>query len=106
MLIVSVDWLKRDRPMRLLREIIPIVSKYPRTFDLLIVDEVHTCARQARGMRGQLCHPTVAAQQGQTTIQAMSYRAGRQAGTIGAFVILDFDEATDPAMVHVETLAG
>ena len=48
-LIVSVDWLKRDRPMRLLREVLPAVPKYPRTFDLLVVDEVHTCAPQARG---------------------------------------------------------
>ena len=48
-LIVSVDWLKRDRPMRLLREILPQVAKYPRAFDLLVVDEVHTCAPQARG---------------------------------------------------------
>ena len=36
----------------------------------------------------------------------MPYRAGRHAGTIGAFVILDFQEATDPAVVYVETLAG
>ena len=35
--------------MRLLREILPAVPKYPRTFDLLIVDEVQRCAPQARG---------------------------------------------------------
>ena len=48
-LIVSIDWLKRDRPMRLLREVLPIAARYPRTFDLLVVDEVHTCAPSARG---------------------------------------------------------
>jgi len=48
-LIVSVDWLKRDRPMRMLREVLPAAPKYPRTFDLLVVDEVHTCAPQTRG---------------------------------------------------------
>jgi hypothetical protein len=47
-LIVSIDWLKRDRPMRLLREVLPIAPKYPRTFDLLVVDEVHTCAPSTR----------------------------------------------------------
>ena len=36
----------------------------------------------------------------------MPYRAGTHAGAIGAFVILDFPEASDPAMVYVETLAG
>ena len=48
-LIVSIDWLKRDRPMRLLREVLPIAPKYPRTFDMLVVDEVHTCAPSGRG---------------------------------------------------------
>jgi superfamily II DNA or RNA helicase len=48
-LIVSIDWLKRDRPMRLLREILPVAPKYPRTFDMLVVDEVHTCAPSGRG---------------------------------------------------------
>src|SRR6266571_6629895 len=48
-LIVSIDWLKRERPMRLLREVLPVAPKYPRTFDMLVVDEVHTCAPSARG---------------------------------------------------------
>lgn len=48
-LIVSVDWLKRARPMRLLREVLPAVPRYPRAFDLLLVDEVHTCAPTPRG---------------------------------------------------------
>lgn len=48
-LIVSIDWLKRDRPMRLLREILPSAPRYPREFDLLVVDEVHTCAPAGRG---------------------------------------------------------
>ncbi|HEY9474236.1 MAG TPA: DISARM system SNF2-like helicase DrmD, partial [Mycobacteriales bacterium] len=48
-LIVSVDWFKRDRPMRLLRDVLPSAPRYPRTFDLLVVDEVHTCAPSGRG---------------------------------------------------------
>ncbi|MGQ0837145.1 DISARM system SNF2-like helicase DrmD [Actinokineospora sp.] len=48
-LIVSVDWLKRDRPLRLLRELLPVAPTYPRKFDLLVVDEVHTCAPSGRG---------------------------------------------------------
>jgi Domain of unknown function (DUF5753) len=57
-------------------------------------------------MRGQLRHLAEPAQQGKTTIQVVPYRAGAHAGAIGAFVILDYPEATDPAMVYVETLAG
>lgn len=48
-LIVSIDWLKRDRPMRLLREFLPTKADYPRKIDLLLVDEVHTCAPGGRG---------------------------------------------------------
>lgn len=48
-LIVSIDWLKRERPMRLLREVLPPVPTYPRKFDVLIVDEVHNAAPSGRG---------------------------------------------------------
>ena len=73
-----------------------------------MIDEavIHRVVGRTEVMRGQLYHLVDAAQQGRTTIQVMPYRAGAHAGTIGAFVILDFDEATDPALVYVETLAG
>jgi superfamily II DNA or RNA helicase len=49
-LIVSIDWLKRPKAMRLLRDVLPPdAHAYPRRFDLLIVDEVHTCAPAGRG---------------------------------------------------------
>jgi superfamily II DNA/RNA helicase len=49
-LIVSIDWLKRPKAMRLLRDLLPPnAHAYPRRFDLLIVDEVHTCAPAGRG---------------------------------------------------------
>ena len=60
----------------------------------------------AEVMRGQLRYLADSAQQGNTTIQVVPYRAGAHAGTTGPFVILDFPEPTDPAMVYVETLAG
>jgi hypothetical protein len=36
--------------MRLLREVLPAVAKYPRAIDLLVVDEVRTCAPSSRGL--------------------------------------------------------
>lgn len=50
-LIVSIDWLKRDRPMSLLREMLPSTPTYPRRFDLLIVDEVHGDVPAGAGSR-------------------------------------------------------
>lgn len=48
-LIASIDWLKRDRPMRLMREALPSIPGYPRKFDLLIVDEAHEAAPSGKG---------------------------------------------------------
>lgn len=43
-LITSVDWLKRDIPLRRFRDILPPHPKYPRPFDILVVDEAHHVA--------------------------------------------------------------
>lgn len=50
-LITSIDFIKRDRPMRLLKERLPAEGepKYPRQFDVLVVDEAHNCAPVGRG---------------------------------------------------------
>jgi Domain of unknown function (DUF5753) len=73
-----------------------------------VIDEavIHRVVGGVGVMRRQLRHLAESAQQGKTTIQVVPYRAGAHAGAIGAFVILDFPEATDPAVVYVETLAG
>jgi hypothetical protein len=50
-LITPIDFLKRERPLRMFREILPGPNDpiYPRKFDLLIVDEAHNCAPSGRG---------------------------------------------------------
>ena len=50
-LIVSIDWLKDRRAQSLLDEVLAGVDhrRTPRTFDLLIVDEVHSAAPSGRG---------------------------------------------------------
>jgi len=50
-LIVSIDWLKDRRAQSLLDEVLSGVDhrRTPRTFDLLIVDEVHSAAPSGRG---------------------------------------------------------
>lgn len=57
-------------------------------------------------MRGQLHHLIECAEQGKTTLQVVPLGAGAHAGTTGPFVILDFPESADPAVVYIETLAG
>ena len=50
-LITSIDFLKRERPLRLFRETLPAPGDpiYPRKYDLLIVDEAHNCAPSGGG---------------------------------------------------------
>lgn len=50
-LITSIDFLKRERPLRLFRETLPAPGDpiYPRKYDLLIVDEAHNCAPSGVG---------------------------------------------------------
>ncbi len=50
-LITSMDFIKRDRPFRLFREALPAEGepKFPRRFDLLVVDEAHNVAPSGTG---------------------------------------------------------
>jgi hypothetical protein len=48
-LITSIDWLKRERPMQLMRDVLPAHPTFPRAFDMLVVDEVQTAAPSGRG---------------------------------------------------------
>ncbi len=50
-LITSMDYLKRDQPLRLFREALPAHGdvRYPRRFDLLIIDEAHNIAPAGKG---------------------------------------------------------
>ena len=50
-LITSIDFLKRERPLRSFRETLPAGDQpiYPRAYDLLIVDEAHNVAPSGRG---------------------------------------------------------
>ena len=50
-LITSIDFLKRERPLRLFREVLPADGEaaFPRRFDVLVVDEAHNVAPSGRG---------------------------------------------------------
>jgi hypothetical protein len=85
-----------------------ILSRDDRPRLWAVIDEA-VIRRQVGGpnvMRGQLRHLADCAEQGKTTLQVVPYRAGAHAGTAGPFVILDFPDPSDPAVVYVETLAG
>ncbi|MAQ19308.1 MAG: hypothetical protein CMN30_31475 [Sandaracinus sp.] len=43
-LITSIDWAKQGEGVRLLRDVLPPYTTFPRRFDLLIIDEAHNVA--------------------------------------------------------------
>jgi SNF2 family DNA or RNA helicase len=50
-LITSIDFIKRERPLRQFTETLPNEGEsiYPRRYDILVLDEAHNCAPSSRG---------------------------------------------------------
>jgi SNF2 family DNA or RNA helicase len=48
-LITSIDFIKRDTPLRLFREVLPAQASYPRRFDILVLDEAHNVSPAGSG---------------------------------------------------------
>jgi hypothetical protein len=50
-LITSIDFIKRERPLRLFRETLPPDGQptYPRSYDLFVLDEAHNAAPSGKG---------------------------------------------------------
>jgi transcriptional regulator with XRE-family HTH domain len=74
----------------------------------VVLDE-SALRRQVGGpdtMRQQLAALATASQRPEVTIQVLPFAAGASAGIDGDFVILDFPEPEDPAVVYVEGLFG
>jgi transcriptional regulator with XRE-family HTH domain len=100
------DEIERRVEVRLARQQILTRDDRPRLWAVIDEAVIHRLVGDPAVMRAQLGHLIDTAEQGRTTVQVVPYRAGAHAGTTGPFVILDFPEPTDPAVVYVETLAG
>jgi len=93
------DGVERLVEVRLARQEILNRDDRPRLWAVIDEAVIHRVVGSPSVMHGQLRHLADSAQQGKTTIQVVPYSAGAHAGTIGSFVILDFREPTDPAVV-------
>jgi transcriptional regulator with XRE-family HTH domain len=100
------DEVERRVEVRMARQRILARDDRPRLWAVIDEAVIHRQVGGPAVMREQLQHLIAIADQGKTTIQVVPYRAGAHAGTAGPFVILEFGEPTDPAMVYIETLAG
>jgi hypothetical protein len=100
------DEIERRVQVRLERQRIVAREDRPRLWAVIDEAVIRRIVGDPAVMRDQLRHLVESAEQGKTTLQVVPFRAGAHAGTTGPFVILDFPEPTDPAVVYVETLAG
>jgi transcriptional regulator with XRE-family HTH domain len=100
------DDVERRVEVRLARQEILTRDDRPRLWAVIDEAVIHRLVGGPAVMRNQFKHLVDTAEQGRTTIQVVPYRAGAHAGTTGPFVILNFPEPSDPAVVYVETLAG
>jgi hypothetical protein len=57
-------------------------------------------------MRAQLERLIAASREPHVTVQIIPYVVGAYAGMAGSFVLIDFLETADPAVVYIESLAG
>jgi transcriptional regulator with XRE-family HTH domain len=74
----------------------------------VIVDEA-ALQRQVGGqgvMRAQLSHLVQAAELPNITFQVIPFRDGAHAGMPGSFVFMQFDEATIPEVIYIDSMAG
>jgi transcriptional regulator with XRE-family HTH domain len=100
------DDIERRVQVRLERQRILTREDRPRLWAVIDEAVIQRVVGGPEVMREQLRHLIDSAEQGKTTLQVVPFSAGAHAGTTGPFIILDFPEPTDPAVVYVETLAG
>lgn len=100
------DDIERRVQVRMERQRILSREDRPRLWAVIDEAVIRRVVGGPEVMREQLRHLIDGAEQGKTTLQVVPFGAGAHAGTTGPFIILDFPEPTDPAVVYVETLAG
>jgi transcriptional regulator with XRE-family HTH domain len=100
------DDIERRVQVRMERQRVLVRQDRPRLWAVLDEAVIQRIVGGQEVMHEQLRHLIECAEQGKTTLQVVPFGAGAHAGATGPFVILDFPETTDPAVVYVETLAG
>lgn len=73
-----------------------------------IIDEA-TLRRAVGGSKvatGQLNHLLTMAEQPFVTLQVIPFGAGAHPGMLGSFVLMDFPEPDDPALIYIDSMAG
>ena len=73
-----------------------------------VVDEaaLHRAVGGSAVMQAQLRHLAEAATRPYITLQVIGFKVGAHPGMPGSFILLDFPDPADPAVVYIDSMAG
>jgi transcriptional regulator with XRE-family HTH domain len=102
----SRDEVKRRVEVRMERQ---DVLRNDNPLELWVIVDEAALRRQVGGqdvMRAQLSHLVQASELPNVTFQVIPFRDGAHAGMPGSFVFMQFDEATIPEVIYIDSMAG
>jgi transcriptional regulator with XRE-family HTH domain len=97
---------ERRVEVRMTRQHLLARENRPHIWAILDESVVRRVVGGSAVMHAQVKHLIAVAEQGRTTIQIVPYGAGPHPGLAGPFIILGFDEPSEPDVVYLETVGG
>jgi transcriptional regulator with XRE-family HTH domain len=92
--------------VRMRRQRVLAQEDRPQLWAILDESVIRRVVGSAAVMRAQLERLIADGQQGRTTIQVVPYHADPHPGLAGPFIILGFEEPTEPDIIYLETVGG
>ena len=100
------DDVDRRVEVRMTRQRVLTREDRPQLWTILDESVVRRVVGGSAVMHAQIEYLLAAADQARTTLQVVPYGAGPHPGLAGPFVVLGFDEPTEPDVVYLETVGG
>jgi transcriptional regulator with XRE-family HTH domain len=100
------DDVQRRVEVRMTRQRALARQNGPRLWAILDEAAIRRVVGGAAVMRAQLDHLAEANEQDNITVQVVPYGAGAHPGQLGPFIILEFAQPAEPAVVYMETVGG
>lgn len=92
--------------VRMTRQRLLVQEERPQLWAILDESVIRRVVGSPAIMRAQLERLIRDGEQGRTTIQVVPYNADPHPGLAGPFIILGFEEPTEPDIVYLETVGG
>ena len=104
--LASDEEVERRVEARMQRQALPKKKNPLRLWAILDEAVLHRRVGGSAVMAEQLQALADAARQPHITLQVIPFSSGAHAGMPGSFVVMDFPDAADPALVYIDSMAG